>query len=433
MPREMKDSGIEWVGQIPESWKTMRIKNMFSGGKGLSITKDNLIEEGLPVISYGQIHSKSNSGVTIAPDLLRYVDFSYATRYPHCEVHKCDFVFADTSEDYDGIGNCVYKRDDTPVFGGYHAIVLHAFEKKDYRYLAYLFQTDCWRKQLRENASGVKVFSIPQKSLLNASVLLPPADEQHRIASFLDQKCAEIDALRADIEKEIETLEEYKKSVITEAVTKGLDKNVPMKDSGIEWVGEIPAHWKVEKGKYCMRYVQKPIRPDDDVITCFRDGEVTLRKNRREEGFTISLKEIGYQGIDIGDLIVHGMDGFAGSIGISDSRGKASPVLNVLDTDHNKKYIMYYLRNMAYNGVFLALATGIRVRTCDTNWGKLRELPYVLPPKKEQDAIAQHIDNVSAAVTEVISEKQNQLATLDDYKKSVIYEYVTGKKEVPVA
>ena len=213
-------------------------------------------------------------------------------------------------------------------------------------------------------------------------------------------------------------------------VTKGLDKTVPMKDSGIEWIGEIPETWDIKKGKYCLRYVQKPTKPDDDVITCFRDGEVTLRKNRREEGFTISLKEIGYQGIDVGDLVVHGMDGFAGAIGISDSRGKASPVLNVLDTDNNKRYIMYYLRSLAFNGVFLALSTGIRVRTCDTNWSKLRELLYVLPSKKEQDVIVRFVDKRLNATDEIIAQKQEQLAVLADYKKSVIYEYVTGKKEV---
>ena len=124
------------------------------------------------------------------------------------------------------------------------------------------------------------------------------------------------------------------------------------------------------------------------------------------------------------------MDGFAGAIGISDSRGKASPVLNVLDTDNNKRYIMYYLRSLAFNGVFLALSTGIRVRTCDTNWSKLRELLYVLPSKKEQDVIVRFVDKRLNATDEIIAQKQEQLAVLADYKKSVIYEYVTGKKEV---
>ena len=109
-----------------------------------------------------------------------------------------------------------------------------------------------------------------------------------------------------------------------------------MKDSGIPWIGIIPEEWTLKRGKFALRYLQKPVNEDDEVITCFRDGEVTLRRNRRELGFTMSDKEIGYQGIDIGDLVVHGMDGFAGAIGISDSRGKASPVLNVLETEQNK-------------------------------------------------------------------------------------------------
>ena len=177
--------------------------------------------------------------------------------------------------------------------------------------------------------------------------------------------------------------------------------------------------------------MQKPVKKDDGVITCFRDGEVTLRSNRREDGFTMSDKEIGYQGIDVGDLVVHGMDGFAGAIGISDSRGKASPVLNVMDTKQNKRYIMYYLRSMAYSDVFVALATGIRVRSCDLRWNKLADLPYPVPNIEEQIAIGEYIDATLEKTDAVITEKKSQIETLDEYKKSLIYEYVTGKKEVP--
>lgn len=207
-----------------------------------------------------------------------------------------------------------------------------------------------------------------------------------------------------------------------------------MKDSGIEWIGEIPTDWEVIKGKYLLRYLQKPVREDDGVITCFRDGEVTLRSNRREEGFTMSDKEIGYQGIDIGDLVVHGMDGFAGSIGISDSRGKASPVLNVLDSDNNKKYLMYYLRSTAYRNVFLALATGIRVRSCDLRWNKLAELPYLVPPRCEQDIIAQFLDTKCAEIDALTADIQSEIETLEEYKKSVITEAVTKglNRDVPM-
>ena len=428
--REMKDSGIEIFKKIPYDWKTKRLKYLFSFCKGLPITKENLIEIGLPVISYGQIHSKSNNGVEIQSHLLRYVDFSYQNSYPTSQVFRGDFVFTDTSEDYDGCGNCVYKRDDKVLFAGYHAIIAHSNQKSDNRFLAYLFQTDNWRKQIREKVSGVKVFSITQKTLANIYVILPPPDEQQKIAEFLDGECEKIDGLTRDIQAEIETLEQYKRSVITEAVTHGLDKSAPMKDSGIAWVGFFPSHWTKKKGKYILRYLAKPVRQDDGVITCFRDGEVTLRSNRREDGFTMADKEIGYQGVDIGDLVVHGMDGFAGAIGISDSRGKASPVLNVLDTEQNKKYIMYYLRSMAYGNVFTALSTGIRVRSCDLRWNKLAELLYPLPPIGEQSKIVEYIDRQIARTDEIIADKKAQIETLEAYKKSVIYEYVTGKKEV---
>ena len=259
---------------------------------------------------------------------------------------------------------------------------------------------------------------------------VPPLSEQKAIAGFLDKKCGEVDALIADIQQEIETLEQYKRSVITEAVTKGLDPSVLMKDSGIQWIGAMPANWECVRGKYILKYLQKPVKKDDGVITCFRDGEVTLRSNRREDGFTMADKEIGYQGVDIGDLVVHGMDGFAGAIGISDSRGKASPVLNVLGTKQNKRYIMYYLRSMAYSDVFMALSTGIRVRSCDLRWNKLAELWYPIPPLKEQEEIVTYIDETIQKTNKIISDKQSQIETLESYKKSLIYEYVTGKKEV---
>ena len=264
----------------------------------------------------------------------------------------------------------------------------------------------------------------------NLKIPFPDLIEQKLIVDFLDIKCAEIYGITKDLQEQIETLENYKKSVITEAVTKGLNPSVEMKDSKIRYIGKMPQHWDTDKGKFIFQYKQKPVRSDDGVITCFRDGEVTLRSNRREDGFTISEKEIGYQGIDKGDLIVHGMDGFAGAIGISDSRGKASPVLNVLETKNSKRFYMYYLRSMALRGVFEALSTGIRVRTCDTNWGKLREMVYLLPPINEQKEIANYLDTKCAKIDEIIKNKKEQLETIEEYKKSLIYEYVTGKKEV---
>ena len=198
-----------------------------------------------------------------------------------------------------------------------------------------------------------------------------------------------------------------------------------MKDSGIEWIGRVPEHWTCIRGKFILTYLQKPVKTNDGVITCFRDGEVTLRSNRREDGFTMADKEIGYQGVDVGDLVVHGMDGFAGAIGISDTRGKASPVLNVLNSSQNKKYIMYYLRSMAYGEVFTALATGIRVRSCDLRWNKLSELSYPVPPLSEQKQIATFLDSKCSELDTLSADIQEEIEILEQYKKSVIFEAVS--------
>ena len=198
-----------------------------------------------------------------------------------------------------------------------------------------------------------------------------------------------------------------------------------MKDSGLQWAGNIPYDWNTTKGKYFMAILERPIKDDDGVITCFRNGEVTLRANRREDGFTIATVEAGYQGIEPGDLVIHGMDGFAGAIGISDSRGKGTPALNVLSCSENKKYIMYLLRAMAYTEVFMALSTGIRVRTCDTNWKKLRSLDYLIPPEEEQQRIADFLDDKCAEIDTLTADIQTQIDTLEQYKRSVITETVT--------
>lgn len=198
-----------------------------------------------------------------------------------------------------------------------------------------------------------------------------------------------------------------------------------MKDSGIEWIKQIPTGWTTTRGKNILRLMKRPPEADDEVITCFRDGEVTLRKNRREEGFTFSDKEIGYQGIKKGDLAIHGMDGFAGAIGISDSDGKGSPVLVVCTTKENARYLMYYLRILAMQDVFLALATGIRERSCDLRWNKIADLLFPVPELNEQCRITDYLDRKCSQIDAIIARQQEVIEKLKAYKLSVITEAVT--------
>ena len=412
--REMKDSGIEWLGQIPSSWKISKGKYFISLLN--KPPKEN--DEVITCFRDGEVTLRANrreDGFTIS-----------LTETGYQGVDVGDLIVHGMDGFAGAIGISDSRGKATPVLN-----VLNTSQCK--KYLMYLMRSMAYCGLFLSLSTGIRVRTCDTNwiKLREIDYLLPDLVEQQNIAAFLDIKCAQINALIVDIQTQINDLEKYKHSVITEAVTKGLNPNSEMKDCGIQWIGKMPSHWDCVRGKYILKYLQKPVRADDGVITCFRDGEVTLRSNRREDGFTMSDKEIGYQGIDVGDLVVHGMDGFAGAIGISDSRGKASPVLNVLDTKQNKRYIMYFLRSMAYSDVFLALATGIRVRSCDLRWNKLAELFYPVPPIEEQEAIVTYIDSLLQKTNDVILQKKEQLATLKSYKKSLIYEYVTGKKEVP--
>ena len=414
--REMKDSGIEWIGSIPANWEVHPVYFYFTERKNKNIFG---AEQNLLSLSYGKVIRKNiNTVGGLLPE-------SFNT-YNIIEANDMVIRPTDLQNDKRSLRTGLCKEHGI-ITSAY--IALKPISGFNVSYVHYLLHTYDIMKVFYNMGNGVRQ-GLNYSEFSKLMIFIPPIAEQNAIAKYLDNECSEVDALVSDIQQQIEALEEYKRSVITEAVTKGLDPDVEMMDSGVQWIGMMPTHWDCQRGKYILRYVQKPVRDDDGVITCFRDGEVTLRSNRREEGFTMADKEIGYQGIDVGDLVVHGMDGFAGAIGISDSRGKASPVLNVLETEQNKRYIMYYLRSMAYNDVFVALATGIRVRSCDLRWNKLAELLYPMPPVEEQQAIVEHIDSVLERTNAIIADKKQQIETIEEYKKSLIFEYVTGKKEV---
>lgn len=217
--RKMKDSGIAWIGEIPEEWEIKKFKDIFIFGRGLPITKENLVETGIPVLSYGQIHSKNNPGTRVNTELFRFVPQTYLDTHRDSLLDAGDIIFADTSEDYEGIGNNIHIDLEQKIFAGYHTIICHPVVNLQTKYFPYLFQTDMWRSQLRANVSGIKVFSITQKLLRETSVLIPPFLEQRRIADYLDAKCAEIDALIAQKQTLLDKLVEYKKSLIFECVT----------------------------------------------------------------------------------------------------------------------------------------------------------------------------------------------------------------------
>ncbi|MNZ02547.1 Type-1 restriction enzyme EcoKI specificity protein [compost metagenome] len=201
------------------------------------------------------------------------------------------------------------------------------------------------------------------------------------------------------------------------------------KNSGLQWLGEMPSHWVLRKSKYVFNRVQREVRPDDGVVTAFRDGQVTLRSNRRTEGFTESIKEIGYQGVRKGDLLVHAMDGFAGAIGVSDSDGKCSPVCSVcVPTDQEQVHVAYFgylVRQLAVTDFISSLAKGIRERSTEFRYSEFSVLDLALPPQNEQADIAAFLDHETAKIDALIEKQQRLIELLKEKRQAVISHAVT--------
>ncbi|MFC5737736.1 restriction endonuclease subunit S [Sinirhodobacter huangdaonensis] len=200
-------------------------------------------------------------------------------------------------------------------------------------------------------------------------------------------------------------------------------------DSGVEWVGAIPASWKVRRGKWLFKKMDRPVRVEDDIVTCFRDGVVTLRANRRTEGFTNALKEHGYQGIRKGDLVIHAMDAFAGAVGVSDSDGKSTPVYSAcvprVDGRVNPHFYAYYMRHIALSGLLVAMAKGIRERSTDFRFNDFADLALAAPPVEEQTAIVAFLDRKCATIDEAVRIKEEQITLLRERRQILIQQAVT--------
>ncbi|EGU0148045.1 restriction endonuclease subunit S [Vibrio parahaemolyticus] len=251
---EYKDSGVEFAPKIPVDWAVSKVSYISTFGRGLNITKANLEDEGVPCVSYGEVHSKYGFEVDPNKHSLKCVSPTYIETSSFALLLKGDFVFADTSEDIEGSGNFTQLVSDEALFAGYHTVIVRPEVNNYYRFLSYLFDSCEFRAQIRGAVKGVKVFSVTQAILKNANVWLPKYEEQQKIANFLDHETAKIDTLIAKQEKLIELLKEKRQTVISHAVTKGLNPDAPMKDSGVEWLGDVPEHWAIIPLKHLCRF-----------------------------------------------------------------------------------------------------------------------------------------------------------------------------------
>lgn len=434
--REWINTDNEWFSQIPLGWELEPLKKFASTNTGITFTKADLVEDGNAVLSYGQVHAKNNPQTCVNPDLIKYIPDSFVESKASAKVNLHDFIFADTSEDLDGCGNCIYISEPIDLYAGYHTILLRNSGLKCGKYFAYQFMSDLWRSQIRKRVKSVKLFSVTQGILNQTFILIPPVQEQEAIAAYLDRECEKIGLQIELLERKADAYKRLRRSIIIRAVARGLNPDAPLKPSGIPWIDYIPEHWDIKRGKSIFQEVYRDVRPEDGTVTCFRDGEVTLRTNRRTTGFTESEKEIGYHGVRVGDLVIHQMDAFAGSIGISDSDGKCSPICIVCRPLHEDEaglgYYCQLLRVMAHSGFIQSLAKGIRERTTDFRYKTLVTLHFPVPPYIEQQQIAAYLDEKCGKIDAIIEKIGTQVERLKELKRSLINEIVTGKRAINI-
>ena len=300
------------------------------------------------------------------------------------------------------------------------------------KYCYYCFQVDGFFQYISLLSAGSAQPNISMGQIQGFKIPFISDKEQQKIADYLDKRCEKIDTAIDNQKQIIEKLKEYKQSLITETVTKGLTPNAKMKDSGIEWIGSIPEHWNIRKAKHFLRQKGIKNKPNEEVLSLYRDLGVVI-KSSREDNFNVTSENTeNYKFVEENDVVINKMKTWQGSIAVSNYQGIVSPAYYVCEFTIKvfSRYIHYLLRNKAYIPEYRRLSEGIRIGQWDLGYDDFKNIPYIFPPLSEQKEIAEYLDKKCNQIDEAIKQKEETISKLEEYKKSLIFEYVTGKKEV---
>lgn len=419
--REMKDSGVAWIGEIPAEWSLIRFKDKWTNKKEIAGHSANGYER-LALTLNGVIKREKDDTEGLQPkefdgyQILRKNDFVFK---------MIDLQNISTSR----VGLSSYIGLVSPAYIRFAPKNEMQYSKFTYYYLMSMYYNCVYN-----NLAGDGV-----RSALNASdmgrfyIPWPDYDIQKKVAEYIDVQIFTVNAIIANNEAQIEKLKAYKQSLITEVVTKGLDPSVPMKDSGVEWIGEIPEHWNAVPINALFRIKKEIIGHEPDCVLSITQQGLKVKDISVNEG-QMAANYDKYQIVNIGDFAMNHMDLLTGGVGISEYEGVTSPdyrVFTLRNTDMNKRYFLYIFQIYYRNKIFYAFGQGA------ANMGRLR-LPaqnfktmYIpVAPDLEQSAIVSYLDTKCIQIDRLIAVKQAKIEKLNQYKKSLIYEYVTGKKEV---
>ena len=437
---EYKDSGIEWLKEIPKHWTTSKLRYKFAFGKGLTITKDNLADEGIPCVSYGEVHSKH--GFEICPERhsLKCVTPTYLKTAPYALLQKGDIVFADTSEDIEGSGNFTQLVSDEMIFAGYHTIIARPLKKQSFRFYAYLLHSKELRTQVQFAVKGVKVFSITQAILKGINIWLPPINECDQIANFLDYETAKIDALIDKQEQLIKLLKEKRQAVISHAVTKGLNPDVSMKDSGVEWLGDVPKHWDVVSLKHLV-----DLNPSKAEVSRRFNSKCSFIPMEKLKTGSINLDEVrfvrevydGYTYFRNGDVLLAKVTpcfenkNMAIASNLESGIGFGSSEIYVLRSKNEdlNEFLYFRLQENTFRNLAISQMTGA---------GGLKRVPsdflsnfkLAIPSLSEGLEIVGAIKKLTEKYSQLIKNSSYQIQLMQERRTALISAAVTGKIDV---
>lgn len=415
--RKMKDSGIDWIGEVPYNWRVVPIKSFLSKKKEIleKWTGENVLSLTMNGVVIRNLENPSGKMPTT---------FDGYQKIDKGSLILCLF-------DIDVTPRCVgiaYNDGVTsPAYSQYRIINGNL---KFYYYLLLMMDNDKillpYSRTLRSTLTDEYFGAV--------KVVIPPLSEQEKIAQFLDKKIALIDDIVTDTKTSIEELKAYKQSLITEIVTKGLDPTVKLVPSGIEWVGDVPEGWKVVKSRYFLREVSIKGYTNEEVLSLYRDYGIVPKNSRSDNHNVTSLDTSGYKFIRPGNLVINKMKAWQGSMAISNIQGIVSPAYYIFEVDSDRfdlRFLHYALRNPIYKQEYMRISAGLRIGQWDLNKNEFKNLKYAYPISiEEQKKVADYLDQKTAQIDALIAEKENLIREYETYKKSMIYEYVTGKKQV---
>lgn len=420
----MKNSGIEWVGEIPDNWEVTKTKYQFQYKKEIAGLYCNKYER-LALTMKNVVKRSKEDNTGLQPEKFETYQI---LRKDELVFKLIDLQNVSTSR----VGRSPFVGIVSPAY-----IILRQNGKVLPCYAEKYFFV-LWKNQIFNSLGDDGVRSnLGKDDLLNIPMPIPSLSEQKAIAEFLDKKCGEVDALIADIQQEIETLEQYKRSVITEAVTKGLDSSVPLIDSGIDWLGMQPIQWEHYKGKYIFEQRNERGNQIELQLLSPTQNYGVIPQTMYEELSGMNAVKLNervnlniLKTIHKGDYCIS-LRSFQGGFEYSQYEGVVSPAYQVFYPTREicEEYYKYLFKEKSFiavmNSYTLSLRDGKNIAFSD--FGNTM-IPY--PPIEEQQQIADYLDKKCKEIEEIIADKQSQIETLESYKKSLIYEYVTGKKEI---